>query len=396
MKAELVNRRSLGDEKWISDTYKCGMIGDIEVRISFTSRCNARCMTCLVPELKQRYDLPPELFKKFINELLELDFPRVLVSFFGIGESYLHKNFVELCEWAIPLIHAKGWTTSIVTNGLATDCIPKGLDNLYLSFNAGKKESYEKITGMNFDKVHKNILSLYSNGELKKAKNTEIHMLCFDKNRGEEEDFKQLFSGMQGVKLRYSYKYDNQQNNTDGHSVVDKPRRIACDYLTSKINLYPTGDINLCAHDFHGKTSFGNIADMPLVEILRSRKRIKLVEEHLSCTFHGICKECDYNCAVQEFEENPFVYEYSDPNDEIAELKKTLADSNRSFALVKEQNDLLVKDNEELHQSYNNSLNDIAYLKEINCKLQADLNESKHFNIESQVLRAIIMEKNGK
>lgn len=270
--------------------------GSVEFKITFTTRCSAQCITCLNNTIKKHYDLDEELFKKLILEILDLPINNSkIVSFYSIGESYLHKDFLPLCEWAIPKLKEKNIKTMIVTNGTHVDFVPKGIDQFIISFNAGTKESYERIYKIKFDKVYNNILKLYRMGEFKKAKSVEIHMLCFEENRGEEKNFKELFKNMKGIKYRFSYKYDNQQEKTDYVGVIKKEKRIPCDYLTNKVIVYPNGDITLCCHDFLNTVSYGNLCDKKLLDILSSEKRMKLLNNHRNLKFDGICEKCNYN-----------------------------------------------------------------------------------------------------
>ena len=287
--------------------------GLVEVRIAFTTKCSAACTTCLNSTIKKHYTLSLDLFKSFINQILSLNIENpIAVSFFQIGEVYLHPNFIEMVEWAIPRLKDRGITTTIITNGSHVTKIPVGIDNFTISFNAGKKETYEKITNLKYQTVVDNIKRLYQTGEFKKAKKVEIDMLCFDENRGEEEDFKKIFKGMKNVLLRFSYKYDNQLGRTEHKGIKARPKRIPCDYVTNKINLYPNGDIYLCAHDFYDEIHFGNLRDNSLIDILKSKRRLELIKEHNNCNFVGFCKDCDYNTLVENSKEM-FVFCWADP-----------------------------------------------------------------------------------
>lgn len=284
--------------------------GLVEIRVAFTTRCSARCTTCLNHTICTQYDLDDETFKLFVEQVIEvkksIENP-MYFSFFNIGESYLHPRFLELCEWAIPKLKEEGIRTSIVTNGSHVKKIPKGIDDFFISFNAGKKETYEEVTGLNFDKVRENILNLYRSGEYKKAQKFQIHMLCFDSNKGEENDFVQIFREMKGVEYRFSYKYDNQQEKTEHRGIEQKKGRVPCDYLTNKISIYPNGDVHSCAHDFHDTVSFGNLKKNNLVHILNSKKRKVLIENHKQNIFEGLCEKCDYNCEIEDYNDW-FVY----------------------------------------------------------------------------------------
>lgn len=277
--------------------------GLVEIRVAFTTRCSARCTTCLNHTICKQYDLDEDVFRNFVEQVIEIkrkiENP-MYFSFFNIGESYLHPHFMELCEWAIPKLKAENIRTSVVTNGSHVKRIPDGIDDFFISFNAGKKETYEEVTGLNFDNVRENILNLYRNEEYKKAQRFQIHMLCFDSNEGEEKDFIETFKEMVGVEYRFSYKYDNQQEKTEHKGIEKEKRRVACDYLTNKISIYPNGDIHSCAHDFQDTMPFGNLKESSLVDILNSDRRKKMICNHKQNKFEGLCEKCDYNCEMED------------------------------------------------------------------------------------------------
>lgn len=272
---------------------------NVEFKIAFTTRCSAACTTCLNNNIKNHFKLDTELFRKLILQIIDLDIKNnIIVSFYSIGESYLHPDFLSCCEWAIPRLKQKGVKTCIVTNGSHVTAIPKGIDTFIFSFNAGTKETYEKITKMSFDKVYNNIFSLYRKGEFKKAKSVQIHMLCFDENKGEEKKFIKLFKGMKGVKYRFGYKYDNQFGDTEhaGRETQYKnARRIPCDYVTNKVTVYPNGDIVRCSHDFFCETKYGNLKENSLKEILLGNNRQNVFRQHICGKYDGLCRNCDYN-----------------------------------------------------------------------------------------------------
>lgn len=268
--------------------------GGVEVKITFTTQCTADCTTCLNKNIVNHYDLDLDVFKNIINQVIEI--PQVeIVSFYSIGESYLNKYFKEMVEWAIPILKNRKIKTGIVTNGSLSTYIPKGLDFYCISFNAGRKETYEKITKLSYEKVVANIKYLYKSGQFKNVKDPQIHMLVFKDNQTEESDFKRLFSGMRGIKLRFSYKYDNQHGEFNNNGISYKKKKIPCDYLTNKIIFYPNGDVVLCSHDFLGTISFGNIKSEKLLDILYNKKRIQMINEHNIGKYEGLCANCDYN-----------------------------------------------------------------------------------------------------
>lgn len=272
--------------------------GNVDFKMSFTTRCSARCVTCLNHTITEHCELEWDVFEKYIRAVAELAIPnKKTVWFYNIGEAYLHPHFVPWCEKAIRLLKKRGIKTGVVTNGADMDRggVPEGIDYFEISFNAGERKTYEMITGLAFDRVYANINRLYHAGEFGKAGQTSIRLLCFDANAGQEEAFRNLFRKMHGVKYRMNYMYDNQFEETEYTGVIERKQRNPCEYLTNKVLLYPNGDINLCAHDFCDSVVFGNLKEDSLQEILRGEKRMRLIREHEAGKFAGLCEKCNFN-----------------------------------------------------------------------------------------------------
>lgn len=293
----------------------------VEAKITFVNRCTAKCTTCLMSDVKcNEMFLSWDIFKKIIYEIKKT--PEVKkISFFSIGESYLHPEFVPMVEWALGQLDT-GTVTTIVTNGSKPLIVPNGISNFYISFNAGTKVTYEKVTGLSFDDVVSNIKTMISSGEYKKAKNVEIHMLVFKENKNEIKHIKKLFRSFGGLKLRLGYKYDNQHGDIDNLSINEKPiSRLPCDYVTDKITFYSDGSVILCSHDFEAAVKYGNISFDSLEEIISSNSRLNYFDSHNCGKYSGLCEHCNYN----QMTDGAFVYHYLDPIKEIcSNVKKML------------------------------------------------------------------------
>jgi radical SAM protein with 4Fe4S-binding SPASM domain len=265
-----------------------------EIRITFINRCNARCTTCLMSTVRHPAKrMTWEVLRRIIGEARAIPSIRE-ISFYSIGESCLHPEFVPMAEWAIGALDGTRITTTLVTNGSLARAIPRGLGNLFISFNAGRRESYERITGLSFDEVRANILRLYRTGEFRKAANVEIHMLLTPENRDEVMDVQKTFRDLRGVRLRTSSKFDNQHGELQLPGADGRPR-FPCDYVTHRVTVYPDGEVILCPHDFEGEVCFGNLMDEPLSVILRGARRRRVLDDHLAMIFRGICHDCNYN-----------------------------------------------------------------------------------------------------
>jgi MoaA/NifB/PqqE/SkfB family radical SAM enzyme len=261
----------------------------MDAKISVTTKCNAQCKTCPVWQL-QGFDMSVKDFKLIWNKLnTSKHINKILLN--NTGDMYNHPDRIELFKY---LENHRAKYTVMTTNAEKMDYIP-AIDELIISFNGGNREGYEYTTGMDYERTCTNIRKHYKE-IFNKIKTVEMHCLIWDGNVESEKDILQTWSDFPG-RIRISYKYDNQMK--EDHTLQDYKReeRIYCDYL-DKLNIWPNGKIIMCAHDFAGSVSFGNIL-IEDIEVLmynsdRKRKRI----EHMSGEFTGLCENCNYNTPL--------------------------------------------------------------------------------------------------
>jgi MoaA/NifB/PqqE/SkfB family radical SAM enzyme len=165
------------------------LVGPLYVQIGTVNSCNYRCTFCwdqpsFVPKdapytdkaAEEYYTKHPAIdrnkahmeygmFTDLVDDLYSMGTRKV--KFIGRGESFLHKRFMEMVEY----VKARNFTVSITTNGsLVTDdnvrrLVELGVEEMYVSVNAGTAPTYNEIHLRTppeaFDKI-KRTLSLIS------------------------------------------------------------------------------------------------------------------------------------------------------------------------------------------------------------------------------------------
>ncbi|MCG6552158.1 MAG: radical SAM protein [Candidatus Magnetominusculus sp. LBB02] len=125
-----------------------------------TSRCNFRCVMCMVSERKQGGDMAFESFRRSIDELYGL----VEVKLQGLGEPLLNKDIYRMISYAAERFI---WSRLTVNGSLLhiNDNYKRLIDSnpgeVQLSIDGATKDVYEKIRrGADFDTVVKNAAML--------------------------------------------------------------------------------------------------------------------------------------------------------------------------------------------------------------------------------------------
>ena len=216
----------------------------------------------------------------------------------GVGEAYLVDDVKKYFDYAISRYSARGISTTIVTNGSHTTFIPEGVSHVDISFNAGRKETYERITGLNFDKVVGNIKAISRSGQLKD--NTHIHMLVFEDNKTEIMDFVNLFKDTP-ARLEFSFKYENQCDAIENKTLEPfrTSKRYPCFYPLETVFVTWNGTVIPCPHDFNASVVFGDLNEMNIDNVLTSSRRLEMIERHGKRDFSGICRDCNYNVSFR-------------------------------------------------------------------------------------------------
>ncbi|MEO0272897.1 MAG: SPASM domain-containing protein [candidate division WOR-3 bacterium] len=272
-------------------------VPSVQLFLELTNMCNSRCTTCLNRVMKrERGIMNFDFFKKIVDESSDSLYLE-MVHLYGLGESYLVPNIDDYFRYAISKYSRRNTNICLITNGSVTTTLPSQIPFIDISFNAGKKSTYEKITGLDFDKTVSNIWRLEREGQL--GPHVNLHMLVFEDNYSEIEDFKKMFA-FTSANLVLCYKYDNQCGK-----IVDKTMpgyrefpRIPCHYVKNTIWVTWSGDVILCCHDVDGEISYGNVKHTSLVDLWYSKVHKEFIKQHQKMSFKKLCKLCNYNKPI--------------------------------------------------------------------------------------------------
>jgi len=259
-------------------------------KISFTTECGAKCITC--PSWKQpKKHMSFDNFTKIYDKLNKWNTINGYI-FSSTGDIYYHPECERILHYAVA---NKCKTISLSTNASRMHYIPK-INELIISFNGFDKESYERVTGLDYEVVLNNIIRSY--GEIEhNTENAEIHMLSFKDNEILKDDVDRLWSDFPG-KVRISYKYDNQMKDDKTLDDYKCDDRFLCDYLYM-VNVNTDGKVISCCHDFKYETNFGNILTDSEHDIVYNYNRLTKKKEHSDNKFKGLCEKCNYNTILE-------------------------------------------------------------------------------------------------
>ena len=262
-------------------------------KLTVTTECGGKCMTCPNWKTERQY-MSYENFVEIWDKIIgEERIHKVVIN--NVGDIYYHPECVRMLKY-INRNKRKNLYIAMVTNAAKMDFVPL-IDELAISFNGGNKESYERVTGLDFEYITRNIKRHYR--EIKNnVKLSEIDILIFEENKESESGIKELWDDFPG-RVRVSYKYDNQQEKDLTLKEWKSNKQIFCNYLDI-LNIDWNGNIVMCAHDWERKNIWGNMITDNFDDLIRNPARIKKIKEQGKGEYTGICEKCNYNIEMKE------------------------------------------------------------------------------------------------
>jgi MoaA/NifB/PqqE/SkfB family radical SAM enzyme len=273
------------------------------IKIEVTSRCNLRCSYCATGAgLRPTGDMDPEFLYRILEEARLAGVREI--GLFLLGESFLLK---ELPEYVRRAKAAGIEYVFITTNG--TLCTPQrldavieaGLDSLKFSINAGTRERYAEMHGVDcFDRVMKNLEWL---GTRRRSPGfrmkTSVSCIYVDSRRKELEQLRE--EALRHVDEFYFLPYYNQAGHVSGsEGTVGNPGRldnmvppIPCWGLFNSAKISWNGWLTACYFDHDSRFEIADLGKTSLLEAWHHPKFAELRQQHLdgdvACS---LCAEC--------------------------------------------------------------------------------------------------------
>ncbi len=295
--------------------------------IEVTNDCQHSCNFC--PKTishRNILELPLDIFKKIINEKKN-DFKngKSTIEFSGYGEPLLNKNIYDMIEYA--KINLTNIEIDLYTNGelLTLEVFEQlnksGCTNIFISLDAVKKETYNRIHGRDvFNKVKSNlnqIIEYKKNNNIRTPKIIPNFVLC-DENKDETFEFIKKY-GVRNQLIKnnntnniedilYSGKYDCYDyavirglNNfsdqmTQNKKVADytPTKREYCKQFKKGIFILSNGNVTICRQDFKELNLIGNVKKQSIKEMMFGSKYPCFIknQEELNFNEMELCKNC--------------------------------------------------------------------------------------------------------
>jgi len=281
------------------------------LQIETTNACNATCVMCPHSFMKRKTRVMNlKEFKKILDNVMK-NYPLIeRLTINGFGEPLLDKGMIEKIDYAnkrYPKLKIDIYTNaSLLTKKLADELLERKLGRMTFSINGAEKEDYEKIMGLNYDVMKKNVLYfLMQKKKLKKKFLANVSMMVLKENEKKSENFIKFWRRYaDSVRTYYAHDWAGELGGNLGEQKIPYGRKQwPCSAPWTHIVIHSKGEFLACCRDFNSAWSFGNLLKGDDIKKLRESERFKkLLNQHLNFDFSfPLCKSCDhaYDSSVE-------------------------------------------------------------------------------------------------
>lgn len=274
--------------------------------IETTNICNAKCIMCPHNALVGGKMMEDECFEIIVEELKDYVDWIESVALYWFGEPLLDSKLSEKIR-ILRKIGIKNVQISTNAEKLdknrADELLKMGLNDIRISMDAIRKDTYEKIRGLSYNTVIENICNLLQLRD-EKYKNIpiRIRLVELNENRNEIEEFKAYWKGKVS-KIDKVQIMPEMINKSWKKECLKKDYEFPCVSVFSTLVIDVDGNICMCCMDTDKEVCLGNIKNMSLKSAWNDKKLGEIRNKHLSGKKYEIpiCENC--NCWQRDFKE---------------------------------------------------------------------------------------------
>ncbi len=277
-----------------------------EIQIQTITSCNASCVMCPYPEVSKEFPLgrmSEEVYDRIIDECAQESGLRRIEPFL-MNEAFTDKRIIELISKTKQKVpHAMVTVTtngSPLTPSVSDRLVKTGLDAIWFSFNGANPETYEKIMGIPYDKVKRNLDYLLN------IKPPDLHVFV---NMIETElmapEIEQNIRYWQsrGVQAGSSPLVNRAGNVTNFNDLNYKPISNhpvrTCELPFYKMYIIHNGDVVLCCMDWRRTQVVGNVMQQSIRDIWNGQEYRRIRQLHIEGRDAELelCSRCSYTLS---------------------------------------------------------------------------------------------------
>jgi radical SAM protein with 4Fe4S-binding SPASM domain len=261
----------------------------VNLVLETTTACNLSCSICPHRTMRRRTGkvMPYQLYRKIIEELADNSRNDTIIWHAFMGEPTMATDLWNRIYDAKQLGIKNIWLN---TNGrLAEPFLPFLADKIFVSIDAFKRETYEKIRcNGNFEMVVANTKQMLCD----KPSYQEIIVQFIEtpENKGELEEFKSFWLSLgASVKIRKMLGWGRSVADRLEYETVRRP----CNWLARQMVVLNDGRVAQCDADYEGEYIAGDINQQTISEVWNGELKRRR-DRHLAGDYDFMpCSKCD-------------------------------------------------------------------------------------------------------
>jgi hypothetical protein len=239
--------------------------------------------------------MPESIIHKVVDEI-GASGDRIQIMPYYYGEPLLNPTLFRTCDYIVD--HAPNTRIALSTNGSRLDSLSieelisiKTLEFVNFSVYGGIKQTYEKLTGLDYntlDKIEYAIKRL-------KEKRPDVH-LCVgatdDPRFVTESDVPELRRRFGNIVFPHTISFNAQHESPE--YVRKIPNGSACVTAFASIVVFCDGKVGLCCFDVNGDLTIGDVSKTSLLDAINSDIAQKYRRAHLAGLkdVNLLCRSC--------------------------------------------------------------------------------------------------------
>ena len=275
--------------------------------IQTTSFCNGRCIFCPAQEAQSRFGrrvMQEQIFRKIIDECAKFRSVERLILYLN-NEPLTDPHLVQRINYAksrVPWAAVHLLTNAgLLTKDLALELIDSRLDWIGFSFQGIRKDTYEKVMGLDYTRTLDNVLRFIKEAKMKRNV-AEFIMVTFLGNKylsAEERDEAVNFWKSQGIeRVSYFESAISRAGNVKSLPAVRHAEIHGCNsiWANEMIHIVENADVIACCMDWNREVILGNLSRQSIAELWNSSDYASFREKRDGKKVSAedfICKRCE-------------------------------------------------------------------------------------------------------
>ncbi len=267
-----------------------------QLALETVNACNAACVMCPYPSMQRAKGLMSmDTFHAVLDKVRSAGAPLRLITHAGLGEPLLDRRLPErlrrereLFPNATRMIYTNA---SLLTRDKLVELIDAGLQSISISFNGLRKDTYERVMPLDYERTLANVHDLLAYRRATGVK-LRVQMSCVPTEHCTAEEiaaFQACWAGQ--VDAVVIPPWINWMHQFRGEKVR---RQLPCRYLWSVLLVNYDGTVIMCCEDYEQKYPLGNLRSQSMMEVFNGPIAAGQRRNQLAGDFDtpGVCKGC--------------------------------------------------------------------------------------------------------